>query len=65
MTCVIRAAAERLARVDGIVAARLRERHASLVPAIAAHVAFNVGGFVVAIVVQIVAVVATGRPLQP
>jgi len=45
----------------GFMAARLRERYGSLVPAIVAHVSFNVGGFVGGVLFTIVYRISTGH----
>lgn len=45
----------------GLLAAHLRERYESLLPAIFAHVAFNVGGTFVGIIVVILTRVITGH----
>jgi len=45
----------------GLIAAHLRERYESLLPAIFAHVAFNVGGTLVGIIVAILTMVMTGK----
>lgn len=49
----------------GLQTASLRRRTDSLLPPIAAHVAFNVGGLAAGILVNIVAIARTGAPIQP
>ncbi len=46
----------------GLLAADLRERFDSLLPPVVAHVAFNVGGMVAAILTVILTMVITGHP---
>jgi len=62
MTVVILVAATTLL---GFQTARLRQRHGSLLPAIAAHVAFNVGGLAAGILINVIAIARTGAPIQP
>jgi membrane protease YdiL (CAAX protease family) len=49
----------------GFQTAHLRRRTESLLPPIAAHVAFNVGGLLAGILVNLVAILRTGAPIQP
>lgn len=48
----------------GFVAATYRERYQSLIPAFVTHVAFNVGGFIAGMIINIIAMVATGHPVK-
>ena len=48
----------------GLVAARQRERTGSIMPAVATHVAFNVGGAIGGILFVISQVVLLGRALE-
>jgi membrane protease YdiL (CAAX protease family) len=48
----------------GLAAALFRQRYESLIPAFVTHVAFNVGGLLAGVIINIVAMIATGRPIQ-
>jgi membrane protease YdiL (CAAX protease family) len=48
----------------GLAAARFREQYQSVVPSVVTHIAFNVGGFVAGVVINIVSMVATGKLIQ-
>ncbi|MBZ0113195.1 MAG: CPBP family intramembrane metalloprotease [Thermoanaerobaculia bacterium] len=49
----------------GLLTAQLRENTKSLLPPLAAHVAFNVGGFAAGVLINIVHFALTGAPIQP
>ena len=48
----------------GLAAAIFRERYKCLLPAFVTHVAFNVGGVAAGVVVNVIALVATGKAIQ-
>jgi len=49
----------------GAICARLRDASKSLLPPVVAHVAFNVGGFVAAILISIASILISGHPIKP